>query len=356
MNDFVNNIKPSVRAISAYHLNGKQYEVKLNQNENPYDLPKWLKDELLDEFCGFAWNRYPSFGNLRLIEKLSSHVQIEPNRILVGNGSNELLQTLMAVSLSAGKKLLLVAPTFLIYHQLGRVAEADICEIEFEEDWSFPVNKILSTLGQEQIELCIFCSPNSPTGATLKESDLIQILKRVKGLVLVDEAYHEFSKTSCLELQSDFKNLIITRTFSKAMGLAGLRIGYLIAHPALITEINKAKLPYNLNIFSEFVALKLLDHYDLVNKNVEKILSEKERLTRELFELNNVTPFPSEANFFMIKTPTRAPELFDKLADKGVLVRDISKYHPRLKNHLRISIGTPEENENLINSLKTTLF
>jgi len=356
MNDFLDSIKPSVRAISAYHLNGKHYEIKLNQNENPYDLPQWLKDELLDEFRAFAWNRYPSFGNLRLIEKLSSHVQIEAGRLLVGNGSNELLQTLIAASLSAGKKLLLVTPTFLIYQQLGRVAQADIREIEFEEDWSFPVNKILTTLGQEQIELCIFCSPNSPTGATLKESDLIQILKRAKGLVLVDEAYHEFSKTSYLELQSNFKNLIITRTFSKAMGLAGLRIGYLIAHPDLITEINKAKLPYNLNIFSEFVASKLLDHCDLVNENIQKILSEKERLARQLLEFNNVSVIPSGANFFMIKTPTRAPELFDKLAEKGVLVRDISKYHPRLKNYLRISIGTPGENETLINSLKTTLF
>ena len=136
MNDFLDSIKPSVRAISAYHLNGKQYEIKLNQNENPYDLPKWLKDELLDEFRSFAWNRYPSFGNFRLIEKLSRHLQIEPGRLLVGNGSNELLQTLIAVSLSAGKKLLLVTPTFLLYQQLGRVAEANICEIEFEEDFT----------------------------------------------------------------------------------------------------------------------------------------------------------------------------------------------------------------------------
>ena len=356
MNDFLDSIKPSVRTISAYHLNGRHYEIKLNQNENPYDLPKWFKDELLDEFRSFEWNRYPSFGNLRLIEKLSGHLQIEPNRLLVGNGSNELLQTLIAVSLSAGKRLLLVTPTFLIYQQLGRVAEADIREIEFEEDWSFPVNKIVNTLEQEQIELCIFCSPNSPTGATLKENDLIQILKRAKGLVLVDEAYHEFSKTSYLELQSDFKNLIITRTFSKALGLAGLRVGYLIAHPALITEISKAKLPYNLNVFSEFVASKLLDHYDLVHQNIEKILREKERLTRELLQFEDVIVVQSEANFVMIKTPPRALELFDKLADNGVLVRDISKYHPRLKSHLRISIGTPEENEALINSLKTILI
>ncbi len=333
MTDFIDNIKPAVRAISAYHLNGKQYEVKLNQNENPYDLPKWLK----------------------VIEKLSRHLQIEPGRLLVGNGSNELLQTLIGASLSAGKKMLLVTPTFLIYQQLGRVAEADICEIEFEEDWSFPVDEILNTLKQEKIELCIFCSPNSPTGATLKHSDLIQILKRAKGLVLVDEAYYEFSKVSYLELQNDFSNLIITRTFSKAMGLAGLRTGYLIAHPTLVTEINKAKLPYNLNIFSEFVTSKLLDHHELVNKNVQKILSEKERLIHQLSEFNDINVSPSEANFFMIDTPTPATALFDKIADTGILVRDISKYHPRLKNHLRISVGTPEENDSLVACLKTAL-
>ncbi len=299
-----------------------------------------------------AWNRYPSYTNLRLVERLSAYLNVPPNHLLVGNGSNELLQTVISVVLSAGKKLLLVTPTFQIYQQLGKVAEAEICQIEFEEDWSFPIEKILRLLKEKTIELCILCSPNSPTGSTLNQDDLKQICETARGLILVDEAYHEFSKINYLELQAYHKNLILTRTFSKAMGLAGLRIGYLIADADLIREIHKAKLPYNLNIFSELVASKLLDHQNLLQQNIQKIVSEKERIGQKLFKLKGVTVFPSQANFFMIATSIPAPALFEKLLNLGLLVRDISSYHPRLQNTLRITVGMPAENDALINALQ----
>lgn len=355
MNNFKKVIKSSVKAIKPYQLQEFAYQVKLNQNESPYDIPGWLKKEIFEEFAALPWNRYPSFGNHVLVQKLAQKLDTEPGRLLVGNGSNELLQTLISVVLSKGKNMLLVAPTFLIYQQLSRVAEAEIIAVEFEEDWSFPVQEILRTLQEEDIALCILSTPNSPTGALLAEEDLERILSVAKGLVLIDEAYFEFSHADYTKLQRTFKNLIIIRTFSKAMGLAGLRIGYLIARPELIREINKAKLPYNLNVFSEFVACKLLDNYDLVQENVEKINFEKSRLNQNLGELQNVKVFPSGANFVMIETPLPSAQIFERLLKYGVLVRDISGYHARLRNKLRITVGTAAENDAFIAALKFSL-
>lgn len=355
MNDSLEFVKPSVREISSYYLQDRSSKFKLNQNENPYDIPMWLKDEVFAEFRALPWNRYPSFRNEPLIGKLSKYVQVASECLLVGNGSNELLQMLTSIVLSKDKKLLLVTPTFQIYEQLGRIAEGEIYRIDFEDDWSFPVEKILGALREETFQLCIFCSPNSPTGSTLHGPDLIEVLATTNGLVVVDEAYCEFSRKTFLKLQKEYGNLILTRTFSKAMGLAGLRIGYLIAHPRITREIIKAKLPYNLNIFSEFVATKLLNHRHLIQENINRIMTEKERLLQELLAMERVQVFPSQANFFMIETPMHGTELFERLLRHGVLVRDISKSHPRLRNKVRICVGTPSENDELIKALQLCL-
>lgn len=352
MTRFMDLIKPSVRAAASYHLKERRCAVKLNQNENPYDLPTWLKDEMFSEFGSISWNRYPSFANSKLREKLSHYSDIEPNRLLVGNGSNELLQNVMNVVLSAGRNLLLVTPTFKVYEQLSAVAEAEIIQCEFEEDWSFPTEQVLEAVHKQPVHLCVLCSPNSPTGSSIPEEALIEILEATHGLVLVDEAYHEFSGTTFVKLQQSHENLIITRTFSKALGLAGLRIGYLIAHPDLIREFNKAKLPYNLNVFSELVATKLLEHPDLIAQNIERILAERTRVENELRQLSSVEVYPSQANFFMLAVPS-GTETFAQLFRQGVLVRDISNYHPRLKDHLRVSVGSVSENNTLIDAFKT---
>jgi len=352
MTRFADVINPSVRAIASYHLKERHCAAKLNQNESPYDLPDSLKDEIFAEFGSIPWNRYPSFTNSRLIDKLSHYLGVEPSRILVGNGSNELLQNVMSVVLTAGKNLLLVTPTFKIYEQLSAIAEAEIIRCEFEDDWSFPTEEVLEIVSSKPIHLCIFCSPNSPTGSDLPKEALTEVLKTTQGLVLVDEAYHEFSRTTFAELQQSYENLIITRTFSKALGLAGLRIGYLMAHPDLINEFNKAKLPYNLNVFSEFVAAKLLEQKSLIAQNIKKILDEKTRVQSELLKLQALQVYPSKVNFFMISVESEA-EVFEELCSQGVLVRDISSYHPRLRNHLRVSVGSFSENNMLIDAFKT---
>jgi len=355
MNDKLNAIRPAVRAISAYHLKSRDYEIKINQNEHPDDLPGWLKSEILDELRAVSWNRYPEFSKTRLQEKLADHLAVEPERLLIGNGSNEILQMVFTAVLSPGKKLLTVVPTFPIYQQLARVCDADLITLEFEDDWSFPAEKILTALETSKTEICVLCSPNSPTGVELPTQSLRKILPTAGGLVVVDEAYFEFTQTSALPLLGEFENLVITRTFSKAMGLAGLRIGYLIASPQLVSEFQKVKLPYNLNILSETAACKLLDHPEVISQRVESLLYEKEAFLRELAAIAAVTAFPSSANFVMIETPYPADAVFEKMIAHGILIRDISGYHPRLQKKLRISVGTRSENQACVQALERAL-
>lgn len=355
MNDYLNAIRPAIRAIAAYHLKSRDFKIKLNQNEHPDDLPDWLKTEIVDDLKRISWNRYPDFSKNRLQEKLATYLNVDQERLLIGNGSNEILQMVFTAVLSPGRRVLTVAPTFPIYQQLARICEAELVPLEFERDWSFPVEGILAKLEASQPELCVLCSPNSPTGAMLPIDSLIEILRAAAELVVVDEAYFEFTGTSALLLQDQFENLIITRTFSKALGLAGLRIGYLIAAPRLAAEFRKVKLPYNLNILSETAACKLLDHPKVISKRIENLIHEKEAFLRELTAIDDITVFPSAANFFMIETPYPADAVFEKMIAQGVLVRDISGYHPRLQKKLRISVGTRSENESCVRALARAL-
>jgi histidinol-phosphate aminotransferase len=352
MSDYLNAIRSAIRAISPYHLKSREYKIKLNQNEFPEDLPGWLKNEIVDELRAISWNRYPDFSKNPLREKLASHLGVATERLLIGNGSNEILQMIFMAALSAGKKLLTVGPTFPIYQQLARVVEANLLALEFEDDWSFPVKRILSSLKRDRPELSVLCSPNSPTGASLPIAALVKILETAAGLVIVDEAYFEFSDASVIQLQNQFENLIITRTFSKAVGLAGLRIGYLVAHPKIVAEINKVKLPYNLNILSETVVCKLLEHPQVIVERIEKLRREKEWLRQKLARIDDVIVFPSAANFFMIETCCSSADVFERMIEQGVLVRDISGYHPRLQKKLRISVGTRTENEACVGALQ----
>jgi histidinol-phosphate aminotransferase len=353
MNRYLNNFKKSVRAIKAYNLKERDCRIKLNQNENPYDLPDQMKSGILAELSQLEWNRYPTFYNTRLKTRLAGHVNLAPENILIGNGSNELLQITCNTVLEKGSKILLVTPTFTVYQQLARVGDADIVEVEFDEHWFFPIDRIRQQVSRDDIRLTVLCSPNSPTGSLLAEDELVEILTVANGLVLVDEAYHEFSQMDYLALLQDFPNLIITRTFSKAMGLAGLRIGYLMAHEELIVEINKGKLPYNLNIFSELVASNILDNYDYVRDIADKLVAERERVYGELQNIDGIRAFPSAANFLMFSTEYEADSILERVLAADVLIRDISGYHPRLAKTLRLSIGTPEENDTVLAVLHT---
>ncbi|MFQ5676677.1 MAG: pyridoxal phosphate-dependent aminotransferase, partial [bacterium] len=286
-----------------------------------------------------------------LRKRLAENLGVAEDNLIIGNGSNELLQLVISLALPRNSRILIVTPTFAIYEHLIHIAELDPVKLNLDGDFNFPIDDILAALDKEKIALCLLCSPNSPTGGILSEEELVEILKHAQGLVLLDEAYHEFSGMNYLPLQQTFKNLLVSRTFSKAIGLAGLRVGYLVGSRPVIAQIIKAKLPYNVNIFSEFVATRLLQKSDLLQTNIDSILAEKANLHKKLDAIEALTVYPSRANFFMIESTLPADDLFEKLVEKKILIRNISTYHPLLANKLRITVGSPAENDRLIESL-----
>jgi histidinol-phosphate aminotransferase len=220
------------------------------------------------------------------------------------------------------------------------------------ENLTFDVDKLIES--SRKADVVVVCSPNNPTGGLLEPAALIAVLKNAKGLVMLDEAYHEFSGQTGLPLLREHRNLIVLRTFSKAMSMAGLRFGYMMAHPEIAREVYKSKLPYNVNIFTLAAAEIVVEKRAVLDRGIEMLIRERDRIFAELQKRKAVCAFPSKANFILIRTARPARELFDRLYSKGVLVRDVSAY-PLLDRCVRVSIGTPEENDRFLASLDRVL-
>ena len=352
MTDYISFIKPSVRQLQAYTLRHLEAPVKINQNENPFDLPEPVKASVSEKMSQVAWSRYPSFVPTTLASKLAKFSGWKEDGILIGNGSNELIEAVLMVVVEAGKRVVISQPTFTLYKLLTTILGGDCHDVFLTPQFEFDLPRLLESA--QQADLTILCSPNNPTGGMLAHCSLNALLKAAKGLVIVDEAYHEFSRQSVVTMLPDFENLIVLRTYSKAMAMAGLRVGYLLGHPLLVKEINKAKLPYNLNIFSMAAAEAAVENFHLLKPKIDILIEERERVFRELQGMEGVRALPSQANFIAFETPLGAKLLFDQLIAKGILVRDISRY-PMLDRFLRVSIGTREENDLFLSALEGVL-
>jgi len=346
-------IKPEVRGLSAYTLKHFKAEVKLDQNENPHELPADLKREVVDRVLRRPWGRYPEFIPANLIKTLADFTGWPGEGILVANGSNELIQASLTVTLGPGRRVAVPQPTFTLYKLMATALQADVSDILLHpEDLTFDVDRLIEAAGVSDV--VVVCTPNNPTGMLLDNDALVAILKNAKGLVLVDEAYHEFSEQTALPLLPKHRNLVVLRTFSKAMAMAGLRFGYMMAHPEIAREIYKAKLPYNVNIFTLTAAQLVIERRSVLTEPISNLIRERDRLIAGLQKLTVVRVFPSQANFVLIKTARPARDLFDALYSQGVLVRDVSTY-PLLDRCLRVSIGLPEENDRFLKALDWAL-
>ncbi len=345
-------IKPEVRAVSAYTLTHFEAEVKLDQNENPYEIPEDLKRRIVDRALQRDWGRYPEFVPGKLLRTLARFTGWNADGILVGNGSNELISAAVTVTLGPGKRVAIPQPTFALYELMATAAGATIERVGLKEaDFSFDVDKLLEAA--QGSDVVIVCSPNSPTGSLLERSDAERLLSQARGLVIIDEAYHEFSGQTLFPLLEKFDNLLLLRTFSKAWSLAGLRFGYMMTSAAIATEVQKVKLPYNVNIFTLAAAELIAEEFD-VEPPVRRLLAERSRLHGELDGRKGVEAFPSRANFILFRTQFPALQLFDALYELGVLVRDVSGY-PMLEGCLRVSVGTPDENTRFLEALDRAL-
>ena len=347
-------VKPEVLKVPAYTLRAYEAEVKLNQNENPFDFPEDLKEETFRRYKERQWSRYPDFVPDSLRLRLAEFAGWHKDGVLVGNGSNELLQAALMVLIRPRTRVAIPYPTFTVYSLISSVLGARIVGIPLNPDMTYNVDELFAKSEEAGARVLIINAPNNPTGTTIREEGLRRILERFSGHVLLDEAYYEFCGHTGFELLKAYPRLILTRTFSKAMGMAGLRVGYLLAHTDLAAQISKAKLPYNVNQFSLTAAEVALENIDRFRPAIEAVLREKERLGKELAGLPGLKVYPSEANFFLVEVPVAPRAIFDDLYRQGVLIRDVSSY-PMLSKCVRISVGTREENDRLLSALRASL-
>jgi histidinol-phosphate aminotransferase len=346
-------IKAEVRGLTPYTLKHFKADVKLDQNENPYELPADLKQEIVDRVLSRPWGRYPEFVPEATIKILAKFAEWPIEGILVGNGSNELIQASLTVTLGPGRRVVLPQPTFTLYKLMSTALQADVQDVLMNvSDMTFDVDRLVEA--SRSADVVVICNPNNPTGTMLERTALLAILKAARGLVLIDEAYHEFSGQTAVPLLNEFRNLVVLRTFSKAMAMAGLRFGYLLTHPEIAREINKGKLPYNVNIFTLAAAEVVVENRQVLQEAITTLIRERDRVAAELQKRPGVQVFPSKTNYVLMRTAIGARELFEGLYVQGVLVRDVSAY-PLLKNCLRVSIGTPEENNRFLHALDNAL-
>jgi len=351
MRDHLNIIKSGVRNLRPYSLRAELAHVKLNQNENPWDAPAEIKQETLRRISAREWSRYPTFLPQRLHERLGEFSSWKPDGIIAGNGSNELIQALLMVTVGEGKRVLICEPTFALYRQIASVLGGDVLSVPLTSQLAFDVDALSSQIRSTNPAVTIICSPNNPTGCVMEQGDLASLLKASKGLVVVDEAYFEFSGQTAIPLLERHSNLVVLRTFSKAMAMAGLRVGYLLAAPQLAKEVSKAVLPYNLNLISQTAAEVAIEMYQSsLEPLVRLICAERNRLFAGLKQIPGLDPVASRANFMVVRSSIAPTRILDELLQRDILIRDVSSY-PMLQDYFRISIGTPEENDLLIEAL-----
>lgn len=350
-----NLIKDSVRALRPYTLAPHRAAVKLNQNENPWDAPVEIKQTTLNRMKDRVWSRYPDFRPQQLQERLAQFSDWQSDGILVGNGSNELIQALLMVTIGTGKRVLITEPTFALYRQITTVLGGEIVSVLLRHDLQFDVAGLLAGIEEKQPDVTIICSPNNPTGCLITDEDLVVLLKTARGLIVVDEAYHEFAGHSAVPLLRDHEQLVVLRTFSKAMAMAALRVGYLMASPKLVGQISKAVLPYNLNAFSQIAAEVAIEMFEVrLQPLVEDICAERERLYVELASIPGLAPVQSQANFMVVRSTIEPKRVLAELLKRDILIRDVSGY-PMLSDYFRVSVGTPEENDLLLAGLREIL-
>lgn len=352
MRDPLESIKTYVREMRPYSLRFEPARVKLNQNENPWDMPIEIKQETFRRLQDRAWSRYPEFAPSSLIARLAEFSGWTADGTLVGNGSNELIQALLMVTVAEGRRVLISEPTFALYRQVATLLGGEVVSVPLSPELAYDVNALKAATESLKPDVTIICSPNNPTGCKIAEPDLVSLLEASKGLVVVDEAYFEFARETAVPLLRQHRNLVVLRTFSKALAMAALRVGYLLTTPALAREISKALLPYNLNFFSQTAAEVAIEMYEFQLKPlVGMILAERDRVLDELRRIPGLEPVSSRANFMVVRSAIEPRRVFEELLQRGILIRDVTGY-PMLQDYFRIGVGTPEENDLLLKSLR----
>ena len=351
-------IRPEIRAMHAYPVADATGLVKLDLMESPYGLPKELAEEIGRVVAGLSLNRYPVPTATRLRALIREVMQVPSGcDVLLGNGSDECIQYITAAVARDNAVVMAPSPSFAMFSMYALFFRLRFVGIPLRADFSLDTEAFLAAIEKEKPSLVWIAFPNNPTGNAVPVADIERIVRTAPGLVVIDEAYQPFAGATFMPRLAEFENLVVMRTVSK-IGMAGLRLGYVCGRPEWIGEFNKTRSPFNVNVVTEAVAIKLLENKQVLDAQAARILQERERLWPELQRLQGITVYPSVANFFLARVDGPkgcGTKVFESLKTQGVLVKDFSGGHPQLENALRLSIGTPEENRILLAALREAL-
>ncbi len=345
-------IRADVRAMRAYAVAKAEGMIKLDAMENPYRLPAPVRAKLAAVLAEAPVNRYPDGGADAVKAALAGALGLPDGVALVlGNGSDELIQMITTAVAAPGAVVLAPDPTFEMYRIDAQLAHMRYVPVALRADFALDVDAMEAAIAAEKPALVWLACPNNPTGNLFDEEDVLRIVRAAPGLVVVDEAYYAFADRTFLPRVLEFPNVVVVRTVSK-IGMAGIRLGYAVGHPAWIGEIDKVRPPYNLNAFTQAAAPVLLAEDALLAGQAASIRAERARLVAALTALPGVTAFPTQTNFVLARVPD-ADRWFAALRDAGILVKNRHGVHPLLAHCLRITVGTPAENGTLIAALQT---
>lgn len=348
------HVRPPRAALAdlvGYEATDVRADVVLSANENPHNLPGELLDRLADRVRGdIQFNRYPDplSGHLRSL--IAEANGLEAGNVLVGNGGDEIILDLLLAWGGAGRTIANMPPTFAMYGIDARITGTDLVEIPRTAHFQVDADALLAEAGSGRADIIVISNPNNPTGTMTPEQLLIDVLNVTDALVLVDEAYFEFSRTTMRPHMSRHANLAILRTFSKAFSFAGLRAGYLLAHEDVISELTKVRQPYSVNRFTQVAAALAFRDRMVFEAGVRDTMRTRDRLVHGLEAMPDIEVFPSEANFVLFRVEHASAVWRDLLHDHSVLVRDFSRT-PGLADCLRVTVGTDDEIDRFLGAM-----
>ncbi len=347
--------RAAVIDLQAYDGSMPEADLIMAANESPFTLPEPVLAKIEAGMRDFAYRRYPDATATRLRESLAQQNGLSADQVLVGNGGDELLLDLIVAWGGPGRTMLQFPPTFSMYKVYATMLETRIVDVARDAD-SFALDReaAIARLGAGDVDICFIDTPNNPSGALTPEADLVALLEASDALVVVDEAYCEFSGVTALPLLGRYPNLVILRTFSKAFSLAGLRLGYVLARPEVIRTLMKVRMPYSVNAFSQWAGELASSESASFEPALETLRSERERLYLALDATPGVRVWPSRANYLLFRVEGALEVWRRLLDDHSIYIRDFSQA-PGLRDCLRVTVGTPEQNDRFMDALAQTM-
>lgn len=352
-------IRPEIQALIPYHVPDCAGLIKLDAMENPYLVPQALRDEIATVVACAQINRYPDPNPYALKQKIRDLLALPDGmEVLLGNGSDELIQLLAMAVNKPDAVLLAVEPSFVMYKMIAtfigmRYVGVPLLNHSGAADFSLDLPATLAAIDREQPALVFLAYPNNPTGNLFARDEVRQIIEASPGLVVIDEAYYAFASDSFMQDLANYPNLLVMRTFSK-LGMAGLRLGFLAGSALWLAQLEKLRLPYNVGVLPQLVAEKLLENHSVLLQQAEQIKKDRIALYQQLSGIAGVEVYSSEANFLLFRV-ANATGVFEELKLRGVLIKNLNGGHPMLTDCLRVTVGTPEQNQKFITALQECL-